>query len=740
MTEPRFFLGYGERLTTPIPPPGGGGTVEPAYTFQEAVTRLRPLVQGAAETLLELPREACPDDQAVGVVTLHPQWMSKTAHPQRLLNEYALRQVGSRPVTVQPEKWTRLTEPEPTASSELYVAGHRSSFMRWADDLGEQPDVVDRQIQQLEAVRAPLIQDRLRNVPVPASVEPEPILLEVVLHASESERDEYILTGFARYAETLGVSPDLDRRLHAGGLCFLPVEADVHVVPELARFAFLRVARPMPRLRDIPSIERSVPVAGLAPAPLPTADAVDPDLRIAVFDGGLAKDSPLRRWATPHEPVGIGPADEGNLEHGHAVTSAALFGPLVPGQEAPRPYGVVDHYRVLDKDATDVYDLYDVLPRIDQVLKSRRHELVNLSIGPYLPIEDDEVHPWTALLDEHLSDGNTLLAIAVGNDGHKADPSEARIQVPADCVNGMSVGSADTRRADWSRAVYSSQGPGRSPGVVKPDVMSFGGDLAQEQFLVYDPTSAPGLAQINGTSFASPSALRLAAGVRAHFGNRVGPLGLKALLVHASQPNEQDRHEVGWGRLPTDVASIAVCEDGMARIVYQGELTPSQFLRARVPLPAIPLVGKIEIAATFCYATPTDPEDPGSYTRSGLGVTFRPHMQRFKPDATIPTSLSFFGKGALDTEQALRSDAHKWETTLNASRRFLPSSLSGPVFDVHYNARESGGAAHDADRIRYALVVTVRAKRMPQLYDQILQTYSSVLEPLTPVVDIPVRV
>lgn len=374
------------------------------------------------------------------------------------------------------------------------------------------------------------------------------------------------------------------------------------------------------------------------------------------------------------------------------------------------------------------------------MLKSRRHELVNLSIGPYLPIEDDEVHPWTALLDEHLSDGNTLLAIAVGNDGDNPKPGEARIQVPADCVNGMSVGSADTRRADWSRAVHSSQGPGRSPGVVKPDVMSFGGDAAQEQFLVYDPGSAPALAQINGTSFASPAALRLAAGVRAHFGNRIGPLGLKALLVHGAQPNHQDRHEVGWGRLPTDVSSIAVCEDGMARIIYQGELTPSQYLRAPVPLPGAPLVGKIEIAATFCYATPTDPEDPGSYTRSGLGVTFRPHMQKFKPDATIPTSLPFFGKGALDTEQALRADAHKWETTLNASRRFYPSSLSGPVFDVHYNARESGGAAHEADRIRYALVITVRAKRMPQLYDQILKAYSGVLEALTPVVNIPVRV
>lgn len=105
----RFFLGYGERLTERVAPPGGGGGSPPAYTFDEAVFRLRPMVRGAAETLEALPVRACPRDEAVGVVTLHPQWMAKSYHPQQLLDEYQLRQVGSRPVLVQPEKWTRST-------------------------------------------------------------------------------------------------------------------------------------------------------------------------------------------------------------------------------------------------------------------------------------------------------------------------------------------------------------------------------------------------------------------------------------------------------------------------------------------------------------------------------------------------------------------------------------------------------------------------------------------------------
>ena len=128
----RFFLGYGERLTERVAPPGGGGGSPPAYTFGEAVFRLRPMVQGAVETLEALPANACPRDEAVGVVTLHPQWMAKSYHPQQLLNEFELRQVGSRPVLVQPEKWIEEHSAGTGCQAQsLYLAGKRTSFARW---------------------------------------------------------------------------------------------------------------------------------------------------------------------------------------------------------------------------------------------------------------------------------------------------------------------------------------------------------------------------------------------------------------------------------------------------------------------------------------------------------------------------------------------------------------------------------------------------------------------------------
>lgn len=79
----------------------------------------------------------------------------------------------------------------------------------------------------------------------------------------------------------------------------------------------------------------------------------------------------------------------------------------------------IDHYRVLDPNInnSDV-DLFDVLIRIKSVLEQTHYDYVNLSLGPRLPVDDDDVHVWTSTLEEILATGETLCTIAVGNDGH----------------------------------------------------------------------------------------------------------------------------------------------------------------------------------------------------------------------------------------------------------------------------------------------------------------------------------
>jgi hypothetical protein len=344
------------------------------------------------------------------------------------------------------------------------------------------------------------------------------------------------------------------------------------------------------------------------------------------------------------------------------------------------------------------------------------------------------------VIDDILSDGETLMTVAIGNNGERdAAAGLNRIQVPADSVNALSVGAVDHTTAGWRRATYSAVGPGRSPGRRKPDVVAFGGS-PREYFHVATPGRRRDLAATLGTSFAAPLALRSAVGIRAILGSELSPLAIKALLIHGCQPHEsEDAASVGWGRVPGDLAQVITCGDGVARIIYQGELRPGKFLRAPVPLPKTALQGNVRLAATFCYASPVDPQDASAYTKAGLGITFRPHVDRRKPNAQHATSATFFPANEWRTEAEQRADLHKWETVLHAEHTYRGSSLKESVFDVHYNARDAGAPTTGADRIRYALVVTLQAPRHATLYEDILDAHT-LLRALTPTVTLPIRV
>lgn len=523
-------------------------------------------------------------------------------------------------------------------------------------------------------------------------------------------------------------------------MCFVELEAPVELADDIATFTPVRALRQMPSLRMLRPTFRSSRVAKEDIA-LPAAGPVDPNIRVAIFDGGVPKNHPIGKWAKSIEPPGIGKTIGDFQQHGVGVTSAFLFGHIDPAKPVARPYAPVDHYRVLDTaPGQNRHELYEVLARIDQVLVEKQYQFVNFSIGPRLPIEDDDVHAWTAVLDDRLSRGTTLATIAVGNDGD--GPSKGgfnRIQVPADCVNALAVGSCDSPEERWQRCIFSSVGPGRSPGVVKPDFVEFGGCL-QRPFIVVSETPAAALEATEGTSFSAPSVLRLGAGVRAHFGDSLSMLAIRALLIHTAETSDYPCEDVGRGRVARSVQDIVLCDDDTVRVVYQGSIAPTRYIRAPIPVPSGLIPGKVTITATLCYPTGVDPHHPGNYTRAGLEPTFRPHDQKRKdPSQVHADSKSFFGKtqsGLMEDE--LRRDAWKWENCLHTSVTFLGKTLRNPVLDIHYNARLGGRNFAPKEELPYALVISVHARHLDDLYDKIVRKYARQLEALRPVVEIPV--
>lgn len=733
-----FLLGNGHRLTSPVSITKGMEPKDPPYDLASAKSRLESQFADAAASFAKLPDEACPDGYSVGLVTLHPQYTAKSYFPGDLLREARMEAIGSRPARTKPEKWTKQGEPEESPTTELFVAARREDFQRFASGIPglTKTDRSSRDLFKVESFRAPVAKDRVQKIRKRAA---DP-MLEVVLHTSGIPRPSRILEAFEAYAESLGLDPIMERRFDVSGLSFLPLRAARDLIEDLSKFSFLRTIREMPSLRPLRPIIRASAKTRPFPVTLPDADPLDKQLRAAVFDGGISQELHDSGFAVGHDPEGIGSAVEGYVDHGTGVTSAVLFGPLSKDDELAQPYGVVDHYRVLDEDSSkDPLELYDTLNHIKNVLQSRNYQFVNLSIGPALPIEDHDVHAWTAVLDSIFADGETLTTVAVGNEGEQDHESgNARVQVPSDSVNSLAVGAADSRSKTWARAPYSCIGPGRSPGLIKPEVIAFGG-CGKEPFFVLDQSTSIATPDA-GTSYASPYALRMGMGVRAHFGNSLSMLAIKSLLVHCSEPGKQlPVQEIGWGRVAQDIDSIVICPDGEARVVYQGELTPGQYLRTPVPLPSEKIDGMVTLTATFCFACQTDPEDPSNYTRGGLDVTFRPHTEKFDEDAIHPKSKSFFRRTDFDTEKELRLDAHKWETTLHRRQRFRSTTLKDPVFDVHYQVREAGKAS-GGDRIKYALIITLSAPKVKNLYQRIVQRYQTQLEPLAPVIEVPIQI
>lgn len=443
--------------------------------------------------------------------------------------------------------------------------------------------------------------------------------------------------------------------------------------------------------------------------------------------------------------MNVDPADEEKtIEtfHGCSVVSSYLYGPL--GETLRMPYSFVDYYPVFPKEIEENDDsLYDVIIRIQNILKHKHYDFINMSIGPDLPIEDDEVHPWTSILDQYIYESRSFYAIAAGNNGgNDRDTGLARIQVPADCVNGISVGSC-IGKEDGSvhKAGYSAFGPGRIPGVVKPDVLEFGG-VENNEFYTFFPHTEDQIIGTLGTSYSAPYLLRKASAIRAHIGSKISPIAVKSVLIHHANSYNKSHIEVGWGRVPDDIEEMLVCKNGTVKVLYQGELHPSKVTRAQIPMPDTVIRGDVTISATFCFLSDIDPEHPSSYTHSGLNVTFRPNeSKRSKSGQLHADAKSFFKQGKpFQSEVELRHEAHKWETVLNETRKFRGTTLNEPVFDIHYNARMKSQATKEARPIPYALFITIEAKQAPDIYNMVLTRYKNELRVIRPVINIPVRV
>lgn len=740
MEGKKFLLGRGERLTHNVQVSRGGGSKNPPYDLKTAIQRMATQVGQAGSYVAQLPDEACPDDRVVAAMTMHPRYISKSDFPVDLCREVGLDPVGGKSTYITPEQWGVSKHPESAVADTWYVSTTRSALRAWNESLAPggplswvEGEPATLQLQSLESFGVPEASDKIK----PGAEGASSHTYEVVLH---SERQTEVLEAFCAYADSLRVISWKSHVRYVGGIIFLPLEADEAQLDEISKFAFLRAIRPMPALRTFrPPMLRG----DFTPIPeLPSEDVVDEETRVAVFDGGMPDGSPLSKWVHPIDPPGIGTPIPDALAHGEQVTSAVLFGHVAPSKELQIPFSRIDHVRVIDDQVGSDTGLYRVLDRILEHLDSatERYRFVNLSLGPDVPIEDDDIDRWTAELDARGIGGDTLFSVAAGNTGQRDALSGLnRIQPPSDGVNVLAVGACDAIHDAWSRCDYSSVGPGRTPGIAKPDGLSFGGSF-ERPFGAINSVSGVGLSATQGTSFAAPFALHTALGVNALLERAVSPLGVRALFVHKADQAGLAPEEVGWGRFESDPIALLECADDEVTVLYEGTLPLKEYLRTPIPIPPGGVHGMVDVTATLVIAPDVDAAFTHAYTRGGLQAVFRPNSNKAQGDSptTHAGSEDFFSSKRLykAAEYELRRDGHKWEPCWKASRSKQGRTLQNPCFDVYYHTRNEGRDDRDPEPIPYALAVTIRARQVRDLYESTLHAYSDVLVPLEPQLDI----
>lgn len=730
MSKRNLMLGYGENLVSDLPSPAGHRSEKnhPYTDRDEVYDRLCPEMSEAVDYVSSLDDIYCPDDNAVFRMDLHPAYLAKSYFPGSLFAQFGLRVVGSRFEELVPKKALQDLEGVTVKTLELYVAGPRAQIRALTNHLKD--DDLFESIRKIERIRAFSPHERiigdldsLTNARV----------FELVLHSDRY--DDSIVSAFDNLSKRFGAKPLLKKRIQTSGLCFLPLRVEsADVLDALEPFSFLRLVRKMPRLRGI-SREMSGDAVPIDCLQLPPCTSLKRN--VAVFDVGCDVSPSLNGWIRGYNLSNRLP---GPVLHGTMVNSALLFGPAKQGQTL-EPICPIDSYQVIDpNDSSNEFELYEALERICQILDTHDYEFVNLSIGPDLPITDNEVHAWTAKLDEKLASGQVLMSVAVGNNGEMdEDSGNARIEVPGDSVNALCVG-ASTDSGDsgnWDKASYSAIGPGRMPGLRKPDVLDFGG-CEDNPFGIIDHIHNRLMFQM-GTSFAAPNALRKCVALRLRY-PELRPLAIKAIVIHSAINHGEDHlyKKHGYGALPSDLDRFVVCADNEMTVVYQGRLEPRKYVKALIPVPE-ELTGKITIKATLCYATNIDSETPGNYTRSAIEIKLRPDFSKMTGDVNRPKSKTFITSSQYSSEANLR-EYGKWETVMQGEITLIADrSIEQPFFEMHYIAREGVDYNCVAGQIPYALVLTVKAPKTPNLYESVRTQFQDKIRPLVEV-GLPVEV
>lgn len=179
--------------------------------------------------------------------------------------------------------------------------------------------------------------------------------------------------------------------------------------------------------------------------------------------------------------------------------------------------------KVLDRNGSGSFS--DIIKGIQWAIENKEKfgiDVVSMSLGG--PATQSASKDPVSLAAEKAVDAGLIMVVAAGNSG----PGSGTIGTPANAENVITVGAMDDKgtlsRDDDTMAYFSSCGPTKYDGLVKPDIVAPGVNITSAS------NTGSGYVTMSGTSMATP----LAAGVMALAAQvkpNVSPLELKEVAM-----------------------------------------------------------------------------------------------------------------------------------------------------------------------------------------------------------------
>lgn len=747
-------LGRAEAYREEVERSTGGDEPKLHRTFDEARALLLPQITVLREKIGGI-RSDFRLDEVVAEVRLDHQWLAKSYHPYSFINQFELplRGTGSwmQPVGTSP-KLAKAKRPPKTmevSSRSLFLSGTEGKFKDLEAVLrkGTTNRRLQKDIIKINEIRIPEPEDRLL-LGSDQRTEP-PFPLEVVLFNWDRRRRDAAIDRVLALMEGGKEEVDFLVRAYEGGPTFMAIQLGLDHIADLGQMNFLRVARPLERVRTGRAM---VPI--LSPAPEPPKGALRPTHRIAVFDGGCHLPHPHLAHFVEHTDLTPKPANPRLVDHGTAVCGAALYGHIDPLSTLEEPTCGVLSFRVLPDSRNDRLELYGVIDALEAQIPKLPNDVrvVNLSIGPPGKI-DAAPSRFTYAIDRLSYNHDKLFFVAVGNSGD--EPGKERILAPSDSVNNIAVGAHTLDPVDAAAAVaaYSCTGPGRPGGYVKPDLLAFGGcDDVPFNVLAGDGKTLIGT---SGTSVATPVASSRAGDLFARSHRVLSTQAVRALMIQsaAQRPHGWENH--GWGILPVSTDEIVACTKQRVSVLFQGTVSPKENWKLPFLLPpGFHPKGKIFLNWTIVLTPEVDPGAIEEYTLAGITHQFRPnkYRYRFSPPKgstnekarvldlrTDQNEISvLLGKGWTQSanpasapnsppkhESILRKEDAKWDTIVRGEKRMEGAAIEEPCLTISVFGRGEW-QEEEAELLsaRYAAVLTAEVpKYSGDLYAEVLAAY-----------------